>query len=91
MRIRITMPCEDRRQRKEYIGEYCGHGQTKTAFILEGTPSDPYNGKILKVAANYDHEPYVFTEMTVQSPGTAPWLADGTGERVSCPSRLILA
>ena len=43
------------------------------------------------LAANYDHEPYVFTEMTVQSPGTAPWLADGTGERVSCPSRLILA
>jgi hypothetical protein len=43
------------------------------------------------LAANYDHEPYVFTEMTVQSPGTAPWPADGTGERVSCPSRLILA
>ena len=58
-------------QRKEYIGEYCGHGQSKTAFILNGAPGDPYDGKILKVTANPDNEPHVFTEMTVRSPGTA--------------------
>jgi len=71
MRIHVTMPYEDGPQRKEYIGEYCGHGQSKTAFILNGAPGDPYDGKILKVTANPDNEPHVFTEMTVRSPGTA--------------------
>ena len=71
MRIHVTMPYEDGPQRKEYIGEYCGHGQSKTAFILNGAPGDPYDGKILKVTANPDNEPRVFTEMMVRSPGTA--------------------
>ena len=54
---------------KDYIGEYCGHGQSKTAFILKGAPGDPYNGKILKVTAKPDIEPLVFTKMTERSPG----------------------
>ena len=70
MRIHVTMPYEDGPQRKEYIGEYCGHGQSKTAFILNGAPGDPYDGKILKVTAKPDNEPQVFTEMEVRSPGT---------------------
>ena len=70
VRIRFTMPHEDGPQKKEYIGEYYGHGQSNTAFILNGAPGDPYDGKILKVTAKLDIEPSVFTEMTERSPGT---------------------
>ena len=62
MRIRVTMPHEDGPQRKEYIGEYCGHGQSKTAFTLNGAPGDPHDGKILKVTTKPDTEPYMYLQ-----------------------------
>ena len=57
LRISVRMPYEDSpdvatMQYKDYIGEYCGHGQSKTAFILNGPSGDPFHGKILKVIAN---------------------------------------
>ena len=67
VRIRVTMPHEDKR--KVYIGEYYGHGQSKTAFILKDDLGDEYNGKILKVTAEPDIEPSVFKKMTERSPG----------------------
>ena len=46
--IKVSMPYEDSpdvasMQYKDYIGEYCGHGQSKTAFILNGPSGDPPN------------------------------------------------
>ena len=55
---------------KDYIGEYCGHGQSKTAFILNGPSGDPLCGKILKVASRGDREPSVFTQMEMRCPGS---------------------
>ena len=64
LRIRVSMPYEDSpdvasMHYKDYIGEYCGHGQSKTAFILNGPSGDPFCGKILKVASHEDREPSV--------------------------------
>ena len=70
MRIRVTMRHEEGHGAKEYIGEYYGHGKSKTVFILNGASGDPYDGKILKVTAEPDIEPDVFTKMTERSPGT---------------------
>ena len=70
LRLRVTIPYEDGQRSRDYIGEYYGHGQSKTAFILNGAPGDPYDGKILKVTAKRDSELSVFTEMTERSPGT---------------------
>ena len=47
LRISVRMPYEDSpdvatMQYKDYIGEYCGHGQSKTAFILNGASGDPF-------------------------------------------------
>ena len=53
-----------------YIAEYCGHGASKTAFILNGAPGDPFNGKILKVALACDTEPSVFGQMETRCPGS---------------------
>ena len=73
LRIRVSMPYEDSpdvasMQYKDYIGEYCGHGQSKTAFILNGPSGDPFCGKILKVASHEDREPSVFTQMEMRCP-----------------------
>ena len=75
LRIRVSMPYEDSpdvasMQYKDYIGEYCGHGQSKTAFILNGPSGDPFCGKILKVASHEDREPSVFTQMEMRCPGS---------------------
>ena len=53
-----------------YIAEYCGHGASKTAFILNGAIGDPFNGKILKVTTAYDTEPSVFGQMETRCPGS---------------------
>ena len=76
LRIRVSMPYEDSpdvasMQYKDYIGEYCGHGQSKTAFILNGPSGDPFCGKILKVASHEDREPSVFTQMEMRCPDSA--------------------
>ena len=73
--IKVSMPYEDSpdvasMQYKDYIGEYCGHGQSKTAFILNGPSGDPLCGKILKVASREDREPSVFTQMEMRCPGS---------------------
>ena len=53
-RIKVSMEYGDgsdgARIQTTYIGEYWGHGASKTAFILNGAIGDPFNGKILKVA-----------------------------------------
>ena len=67
-RISVTMPHEDNSSTKEYIGEYYGHGQSKTAFRLNGELGDSYHGMILKVAAKPDVEPHIFAEMMERSP-----------------------
>ena len=78
LRISVRMKCEDEPQcgiygaktcYKDYIAEYCGHGQSKTAFILNGATGDPFNGKILKVAVAEDKEPDVLGQMEARSPG----------------------
>lgn len=90
LRIKVTMPYLDGGQTKKYIGAYCGHGQSKTAFILNGASGDPYNGKILKVTSAFDKEPRIFTEMTKRSPGTTSEILDNSygvvkgGERYHC-------
>ena len=56
LRISVSMQYEDGSdgapmQCKDYIAEYCGHGQSKTAFLLNGAIGDPFHGKILKLTA----------------------------------------
>ena len=74
LRISVSMTHGDgsdgARIRTTYIGEYWGHGQSKTAFILNGPSGDPFNGKILKVALACDTEPSVFGEMETRCPGS---------------------
>ena len=74
LRISVSMTHGDgsdgARIRTTYIGEYWGHGKSKTAFILNGPSGDPFNGKILKVALACDTEPSVFGEMETRCPGS---------------------
>ena len=73
-RISVSMEYGDgsdgARIQTTYIAEYCGHGASKTAFILNGAIGDPFNGKILKVAEKYDTEPSVFGQMETRCPGS---------------------
>ena len=73
-RIRVSTEYGDAsdgaRIQTTYIAEYCGHGKSKTAFILNGAIGDPFNGKILKVTTAYDSEPYVFGQMETRCPGS---------------------
>ena len=45
----------------EYYGEYIGHGQSKTAFLLHCSGAR-FHGNVLKVSEAYDEEPSVFME-----------------------------
>ena len=73
-RISVSMEYGDgsdgARIQTTYIAEYCGHGASKTAFILNGAIGDPFNGKILKVALACDTEPSVFGQMETRCPGS---------------------
>mgnify|MGYP005714728277 CR=1 FL=1 len=44
----------------EYYGEYIGHGQSKTAFVLDNKDAK-FHGKVLKVSKTEDMEPAIFT------------------------------
>ena len=74
LRISVSMTHGDgsdgARIRTTYIGEYWGHGKSKTAFILNGPSGDPFNGKILKVALACDSEPSVFGQLETRCPGS---------------------
>jgi len=54
--------------REQYYGEYLGHGQSKTAFLLHGEMQplhgemQQFHGTVLKVAKNYDVEAKVFAK-----------------------------
>ena len=69
LRLQVTLTNDDWRT-CTYTAEYCGHGGSKTAFLLNGNPSLPFHDKILKVTAKEDVEPKVFATMEKRCPGT---------------------
>ena len=58
--ILIFMPSHEADDIIRYYGKYLGHGQSKTAFVLQ-CPGAEFHGNVLKVAKTTDMEPSVFT------------------------------
>ena len=50
-----------RGKRVEYYGDYIGHGQSKTAFVLDRRDAK-FHDKVLKVNNTEDMEPTIFTK-----------------------------
>ena len=53
----------------EYYGEYIGHGQSKTAFVLDNKDAE-FHGKVLKASKTEDPEPAIFTRASTHNLST---------------------
>ena len=82
--ILIFMQSRDLDSIIEYYGEYIGHGQSKTAFVLDNQDAK-FHGKVLKVSKTEDMDPAIFTRASQHNVTTSIYYnCGGVDDTAAC-------